>query len=443
MRKLFTLLTAALLCCIWSTVSADELTLASDGSSFNSNVPVYGGMASYYVRSQHIYSKNDLSDMIGSQITQMTFYTTSSYANVSWGNATFKVGLAEVEAADFGETTDPKPDFNTATLTTVYSGELSVSNQIMTIAFDDPFEYKGGNLLLDVQTITSGTGNSAFFVAKATGTSGPIYGIAGYNLSSAANITTSATQQRNIPKTTFSYSAVSSCTKPTSLVFTNLTPRNVTISWTKGEEPESSILEYKLSTASEWTTVNGATSPYNLTNLTNNSTYNVRVKNSCGVEGESGYLTKSFTTPFEVPTSALPYEMDFESVSTSQIPDGWKKIANGNYPCVQAASNYVSAYNGSKVLVLSGGGATTSCMIILPLFETSYNALTLSFWYNNDYTYTTWAKGKIGYITDPDDASTFQELKTLTPVNNYTQEKDFSLAGIPAGAYVAIQLAEA
>ena len=60
----------------------DSKTLTiNDGTSTNSNCPVYGVWLDQYTKSQFIIPESDLSGMIGADISKMTFYASTSAAN--------------------------------------------------------------------------------------------------------------------------------------------------------------------------------------------------------------------------------------------------------------------------------------------------------------------------------------------------------------------------
>ena len=136
----------------------------------------------------------------------------------------------------------------------------------------------------------------------------------------------------------FTFSAPPTCPKPEELTVSNVEATSATVSWTT--EAATSILEYKLTSATDWTVVSNATSPYNLTGLTSSSDYDVRVKIDCGTDGESGYAESSFNTPCGA--KAIPFNSDFTSIdcwtmencheSTGLSGDAFRFHWTSNYP---------------------------------------------------------------------------------------------------------------
>ena len=140
---------------VWSAVISfvptDALELiVNDGTTTSSYLPLYGLYCDE--RNQHsqfIIPAEDLAGINGDSITQLTFF--SSSANVSWGNASFKVYMGEVENTTLS-------DFYADELTLVMDeSNLSVSSGEMEVVLDAPYKYQGGNLLIDFTEITTGT----------------------------------------------------------------------------------------------------------------------------------------------------------------------------------------------------------------------------------------------------------------------------------------------
>jgi hypothetical protein len=125
-------------------------------------------------------------------ITGMTFYASNPPAD-SWGSASFKVFLKEVNSTTLSSFTG----YDDATV--VYEGALHVVGDKMKINFTTPYEYHGGDLLVGVYNMVEGTFKSCSWQGvAATGAS-----IQGYSYNSLDGIT--ATQRNFLPKTTFSY----------------------------------------------------------------------------------------------------------------------------------------------------------------------------------------------------------------------------------------------
>lgn len=141
---------------------ADELTVY-DGTKTNEYIPLYGYYADTSgMQSEYILPASDLASIDGVMISGLTFYT--SDASASFGNAKFKVYLAEVDAT---AVTNLYDDTNAST---VYEGSLSVESNKMVISFSDNYKYNGGNLLVGIKLTTTGSCPHVYFYGQSVGT---------------------------------------------------------------------------------------------------------------------------------------------------------------------------------------------------------------------------------------------------------------------------------
>ena len=198
---------------------ADEITV-NEGEATNGFVPIYGYYADDYTRSQFIIPAANLADMDKNYITKMMFYAA---ADAEWGNAKFDVYLSEVKE----ETFESAAAYDWDDLTKVYEGSLSVVNGVMVVELDNPYEYKGGNLLVAFSETVEGSYKSVSW----RGVAATAAAISGYNGSSPEAISFSI--RDFLPKTTFEYSATfNSCKKPKDVTVSGITNKGATISWT-------------------------------------------------------------------------------------------------------------------------------------------------------------------------------------------------------------------
>lgn len=171
---------------------ADEVTVC-DGTSRLSYLPVYGYNFDYSQHNQMIYPQSELSELpAGCYITSITFYPTSALA-FKGADVTFSMANLE-EAAPFqvdayGYTTaldvtvEPVATFTPAGQT------------ILTIELAEPFQYDGGDLLIDVTTPGKTYGDN-YFNAKQLS---DYYGLYSYST------TTKGTEY--LPKLTIAFEA--------------------------------------------------------------------------------------------------------------------------------------------------------------------------------------------------------------------------------------------
>ena len=166
-----------------------------DGEDVNNRIPAYIYYFDDFTKSQFVIPAEELTEMIGTPISSMTFYTSYNgyYTTESSADVYLKeVGYTSISAYE------PK-----SSATIVYSGDLEIvkngSGGQMTINFSTPYNYQGGNLLVGIEnTEDNGWKNIIFYGQEVSGAS-----ISGSTTSSTGTIP--ATQQNFIPKTTFGF----------------------------------------------------------------------------------------------------------------------------------------------------------------------------------------------------------------------------------------------
>ena len=175
-----------------STAYADTATLTlNDGTTTNSYVPLYGFYADAYLNCQFVIPASDLESIAGAKLNKMTFY--ASQGNVSWGGAQFDVYVGSYNGATISAFEDVSSHAK------VYSGSLFISNNTMDVNFSTDYEYTGGDLLVSVRCVSTGSYvTSSWYGVARNGAS-----VQGYNYSNFGSISPS---QRNFaPKVTLTY----------------------------------------------------------------------------------------------------------------------------------------------------------------------------------------------------------------------------------------------
>ena len=187
---------------------ADELTVY-DGTDKNNTIPAYIFYFDEFTRSQFVIPADDLADMdIGATIEALKFYADQAYPASDKTPAPVDVYLKEVDYTDMEdkrekegmEGMEGKLDYEDD-CTIVYHGTLSTGeDNVMTIAFTEPYTYLGGNLLIGIENTDIGDYQNVYFYGLSVDN---VPAISGYNGSSADNI--KPTKRRFIPKTTIIY----------------------------------------------------------------------------------------------------------------------------------------------------------------------------------------------------------------------------------------------
>ena len=278
---------AVLILLITQALSAQTAVTVADSTVSNSAIPLYGMYMNEYLRNQVVYPASMLKEMENVEISAITFYLRTLPAE-AW-TATFKVKLGITNTEVFAIR-----DYLTDPMTTLYTGTMAISpDGTLTIHFDHPFLYEGGNLLLEIATETVGNYKSAYFYG-AYSPSGSIYG---YN-SNGVSAITYAYVQNFIPKTTFTVNYMDTCSARW-LQLSDIMGSSAFVTWMPPVSGNSSAYElsYKADTATNWTVVtnNLTEEHYLLTGLQQQTKYQVRVRALCS-DGFSGYITRSFST---------------------------------------------------------------------------------------------------------------------------------------------------
>ena len=236
----------------------------------NGVVPIYGYWADSYSRSQFVIAEADLQDMVGADITAMTF--TASEQTVSWGTAKFDVYLSPSTASTISSLQA------WTGLQKVYAGRLSVQSGKMTVAFSSPYRYEGGNLLVGFNQTTTGTySKSTWHGKQAKGCS-----VGGYG--------STISQQNFLPDVEFTYDFSTEVPPdtPTDFAVTYTGGLEALASWTSDAPQFDLDVDEVVS--------EDVPNPCKLINLEWDTTYiiKVRARNSAGVSPWTEPL--SFTT---------------------------------------------------------------------------------------------------------------------------------------------------
>ena len=164
MKKLFTLFAVAVMA---FAAQANVLSVYADGEWYSGSIPVYGLWYDTPGTTQMIYPAEELTEMAGGQINEISFMTLAvvgdDYASytVNFHDGEIQLALKEVDALGFEEEVFISGAQVVATMVPV-SGE-----QLLTFVLDEPFQYNGGNLLMDVNINTPGGYGTTYFLGTA------------------------------------------------------------------------------------------------------------------------------------------------------------------------------------------------------------------------------------------------------------------------------------
>ena len=202
MKKLFTLLAVA---AVALGAHAQNTLTVCEGLYYSNASPICGMYADTEgTMTQTIYPADILAEMSGKQITDLTFYTLADYFisqgqestdatdYINFENATLQLSLLEVDQLGFEQAVAVDGVTPVATVTP------TKGDYMMTFNLDQPFEYKGGNLLVEVKIITGGTWGQTYFFGEGTEDYNPGY----YHIDDQEDV------NNFFPKATFAYDDV-------------------------------------------------------------------------------------------------------------------------------------------------------------------------------------------------------------------------------------------
>ena len=399
MKRQITLLAllAALLLPAVGASAQEEMTVAN-GTTTNSNLPVWGLWLDNNTHTQSIYPASMLDELVGSNIQQLTWYLSSLPASV-W-TSQFTVRLMTTTASSF---TTTFADVSDATV--VYTGTLTVENSQITIELEEPFTYDGDNLLVDFQSV-AGNYSSCAFYGTDPGNYTSIY----------ARGSNEPTSQAFLPKLTIGYiqGSVAICRKPKNLTVSDIGANEATFSW-EPQNGESLWHVYLDGVEVEESPVTSTS--YTALGLGASSNHTFGVSAVCDDGSTSGTASTTFRTLCDV--VSLPWQDDFDSYQTGSgnRPDCWALLASySSYPYISTSNNNKCYYMYSNL--------STPIFVATPMTAAAANQLHVMFRASVSSSGTT-RLFEAGIMTDTADASTFIPMITLNGNSSIWTEYEF------------------
>jgi hypothetical protein len=117
-----------------------------------------------------------------------------------------------------------------------------------------------------------------------------------------------------------------SCNAPTGINIGNITDNSATADWSAIQNASGYTFEYKLSTATEWTTENLSFTFTTLSGLSPSSTYNTRVRANCSSGSGSYSPIVNFTTSAPAPCTA-PTGLAVSGITFSAATVNWNPVS--------------------------------------------------------------------------------------------------------------------
>ncbi len=143
------------------------------------------------------------------------------------------------------------------------------------------------------------------------------------------------------------------CSTPANIAAASITQTGATISWTAATGAASYSLQYKLSTASAYTTVTTTSTSYTLTGLTAGVTYNYQVATTCSGTTSAYSTTASFTTTAATPTCSTPVSVTAASITQTGAVINWAAATGAANYKIQYKLATATAYTTATVTTTS------------------------------------------------------------------------------------------
>lgn len=306
----------------------------------------------------------------------------------------------------------------------VFTGPVTFQIGANSFNFNTPFQYNGmDNLALIVldETGSWSSSNSWYVHTAPAGSGASMYTYtdsAPYSTTSAPTTSMNTTANRSNITLLGNCDSTVTCIAP-NITISNITDNSATINWVAGYNETAWEMDYKLASDTVWTPVaNVVNNSVQLTNLTPNTTYNVRMRSDCGGGDYSIYNAAQFRTECGL-VATLPFTENFDSYGTGSAvyPSCWSKL---------------NTYTSDRPYVTTGGYSAPGCLYfytsmsgtynlaVLPQFDPAININTLQIefmykgYYNTD-------KLIVGVMTDPTDYSTFTPVDTVDATTSWAE----------------------
>ena len=245
-----------------------------------------------------------------------------------------------------------------------------------------------------------------------------------------------------------------SCQRPTDLAATAITNSSATLSWKARSNESQWDLYYKKNTEDNYSVVSVSSNPYTLSGLDYSSKYQFYVVAKCSAtESSAPSRVAHFTTECgTIHNSDLPWNENFDAYSGStnttapynypndELPLCWRFLNRNSQPN-NLPQVFISSFDD---YVVSGNCLFfksyyyTPLYAVLPEFDENINNLQLTFTYRNESVGETDGILHVGYMTNPNDATTFTRVYSCPRRNTLTEEKVL-FHDAPAGSYIAFK----
>ena len=236
-----------------------------------------------------------------------------------------------------------------------------------------------------------------------------------------------------------------SCENPSNVVLSSLEAHSATFTW-QGDATQYQYLLLEKGEEVDWTAATLISAKtVTLTGLYEETEYEFYVRSYCSADEQSLAPKVAFKTPCEA--FDVPWLETFtRDVTGAVAPDCW--IVSSATPQVWVVAEKTEDGEGNSIPVQGqahlhavGGGPNAPQVFALPAFNARLDTLEVAFDYKTSLNTTGCGQLEVGYMTNPNKASTFVSLETLPRTLNYVH-KVVALNDLPATAkYIAFRFA--
>ncbi|MDY0363039.1 MAG: choice-of-anchor J domain-containing protein, partial [Desulforegulaceae bacterium] len=235
-------------------------------------------------------------------------------------------------------------------------------------------------------------------------------------------------------------SELPTCMRPTNVTVSNITTTDAEVTWTNGNSADAAWwIYYKQTTATTYDSVQVFSNPYTLTTLIPSSGYDIYVATDCGTQlSEASPIVNFRTLCDEI--STLPWSDNFDTYGTASgtFPPCWTR------PVINSGNPKIVTTNHSAPASLFFQSLTTvPTYAVTPAFTADLNTLMVSFWLKAEGVGSSQSGTiTVGVMSNPNDTTTFEAVRLISPSTTDWIEYRIMLAGIQlqgSGNYIAFK----
>ena len=338
MKKLFTLFVVAALA---FAANAATLTVA-EGTETNGHFPMYGLYCDAEgTISQVIYPADMLADMVGQQITEVKFYTSSAISENLEG-CVMNFALKIVDENEFSSAV-------VYNLGGIVNGTVSPipGETELVLTLNEPFLYEGGNLLIGTEVIVSSGWKGTYFYGVVPG----LY-CGCYQFTTSWDSTPCYTEPF-LPMATFTYEVgetpeppVEPTEKTGAPVFNGYTTDGIHAYFVEVVPTEPSVIYYRVQypdgTWTDW----------------------AEYEEVLSFEGDGKYRVEAYAVaPGKLPSEEIAYEFVVAPITGIEEMMNGKTVAGVRY--FNLAGQEMTEANGMTIVVTTYTDGTTSAVKVM------------------------------------------------------------------------------